>query len=94
MAGREQLSENWVLRQNKNHFTLQLAAFSTPDAARTFVDQHSLSGVVTVYQVRKEKRVLYAVLHGSYRNRLEADKATRSLRHLTPWIRQFAELQK
>jgi cell division septation protein DedD len=93
-AGKEQLSENWVLRQNKNHFTLQLAAFSTPDAARTFVDQQSLSGVATVYQVRKEKRILYAVLHGSYGNRLEAEKATRSLRHLKPWIRQFAELQK
>ena len=90
----EQVSGEWMLRQNKNHFTLQLAAFSTADAARIFVAQQSLSGVVTIYPMHKEKRVLYVVLYGRYRNRPEADKAMRSLRHLRPWVRQFAELQK
>ena len=86
--------KSWVLEQNENYFTLQLAVFSTPKAARNFIDQESLSGVVASHPVYKDKRVLYAVLYGSYRNRSEADNAKRSLGHLKPWIRQFKELHR
>jgi len=86
--------KSWVLKQDKNHFTLQLAAFNTSKAAQNFIDQESLSGIVVNYPMYKDNRALYAVLFGSYRNRSEADNAKRSLRHLKPWIRQFKELQR
>lgn len=86
--------KSWVLEQNKNHFTLQLAVFSTSKAARNFIDQESLNGLIASHPVYKDKRVLYAVLYGSYRNRSEADNAKQSLGHLKPWIRQFKELHR
>jgi len=86
--------KSWVLKQNENHFTLQLAVFSTSKAAQNFIDQESLGGIVANHPVHKDKRVLYAVLYGSYRNRSEAENAKRSLGHLEPWIRQFKELHR
>jgi len=86
--------KSWVLEQNENHFTLQLAVFSTSKAAQNFIEQESLSGIISNYPVHKDKRVLYAVLYGSFRNRSEAENAKRSLGHLKPWIRQFKELHK
>jgi len=86
--------KSWVLEQNKNHFTLQLAVFSTSKAAQNFIDQESLNGLIASHPVYKDKRVLYAVLYGSYRNRSEADNAKQSLSHLNPWIRQFKELHR
>ena len=86
--------KKWILEQNENHFTLQLAAFSTSKAAQNFIDRESLSGIVANHPVHKDNRVLYAVLYGSYRNRSDADNAKRSLGHLKPWIRQFKELRR
>ncbi len=87
-------NDRWVLQQDDNHFTLQLGAFSTPEAAEDFVDRQSLSGVIASYPVLKDKRVLYAVLYGSYEKRTQAEQARRSLGRLKPWIRQFKELKK
>jgi hypothetical protein len=93
-ASKAKAGRSWVLEQNKNHFTLQLAVFSTSKAAENFIDQESLSGIVANHPVHKDKRVLYAVLYGSYRNRSDADNAKRTLGHLKPWIRQFKELRR
>ncbi|NNJ95912.1 MAG: SPOR domain-containing protein [Gammaproteobacteria bacterium] len=71
-----------------------MAVFSTSKAARNFVDQEFLNGLIASHPVYKDKRVLYAVLYGSYRNRSEADNAKQSLRHLKPWIRQSKELHR
>ena len=90
----DKAGKSWVLEQNGNHFTLQLAVFSTSKAARNFIDQESLNGLIASHPVYKDERVLYAVLYGSYRNRSEADNAKRSLGHLKPWIRQFKELHR
>jgi len=85
---------SWVLEQNENYSTLQLVVFSTSKSGRNFIDQESLSEIVANHPVYEDRRVLYALLYGSYRNRSEADNAKRSIGHLKPWIRQFKELHR
>ena len=85
--------ERWVLAQSKDRFTLQLAVFSTREAARKFVAQLSLAGRVAIYPVRKARSTQFAVLYGSYATRSDADRAKQKLEYLKPWRRQFGEVR-
>jgi len=86
--------KDWVLTQNENNYTLQLAVFSTLEAAQKLIDEQSLQAVITMYQLGKKNQAKFAVLHGSYRTRSEADKVKKSFKKLKPWVRQFKEIQK
>jgi hypothetical protein len=86
--------ERWVLAQNGNRFTLQLAVFSKRASAQKFITQHSLSGQVGIFVMRKGRTTRFAVLYGSYVKRAEAERAKQRLKHLNPWMRRFAEVRK
>ena len=86
--------EGWVLAQDDNRFTLQLAVFSERQSAQKFIAQKSLSGQVAIYWVRKGQTNRFAVLYGSYGTRTDADRDLRRLKHLKPWLRQFGEIRK
>jgi hypothetical protein len=87
-------AERWVLAQNGNRFTLQLAVFSKRESAQKFIAQHSLSGQIGIFAMRKGKTTQFAVLYGSYVKRADAQRAKQRLKHLNPWMRRFAEVRK
>ena len=90
----EDAGERWVLAQGKDRFTLQLAVFSTREAARKFITQLSLPGRVAIYPVRKARSTQFAVLYGSYAKRSDADQAKQKLKNLKPWLRLFGEVHR
>jgi hypothetical protein len=87
-------AERWVLAQNGNRFTLQLAVFSKRESAQDFIAQQSLSGQIGIVAMRKGRTTQFAVLYGSYVTRAEAQHAKQRLKHLNPWMRRFAEVRK
>jgi SPOR domain/Transglycosylase SLT domain len=87
-------AERWVLAQNDNRFTLQLAVFSKRASAQKFIAQQSLSGQIGIFAMRKGRTTQFAVLYGSYAKRAEAERAKQRLKHLNPWMRRFVEVRK
>jgi hypothetical protein len=87
-------AERWVLAQNGNRFTLQLAVFSKRESAQKFIAQQSLSGQIGIFTMHKGRTTQFAVLYGSYVKRADAQRAKQRLKHLNPWMRRFAEVRK
>ena len=86
--------ERWVLAQNENHYTLQLAVFSQRESARQFIARQSLPGPIRIYPVHRNQSTQFAVLYGSFTVRKDADREQRRIKQLKPWVRQFADLRK
>ena len=79
----------WVLAQNGNHFTLQLATFSSFAAAQKFITNAKLTGAVTITTPGKDNKDLFVVLKGSFEKKAEADKLKQQYKELKPWVRQI-----
>jgi septal ring-binding cell division protein DamX len=93
VPAKTQVGRPWVLAQNHNHFTLQLAVFSSLKAAKKFTDSVSLDEAIAIAPLGKDKRGKFVVMSGSYKSRSEADKAKERLKKLKPWVRQFKDIQ-
>ncbi len=83
----------WSLAQNKKHYTLQLAAFSSYKAAKTFTTGTQLTGTVAIAPLGKDKPGQFVVLNGSFEKKAEADKHKQQYKKLKPWVRQFKDIQ-
>ncbi len=83
---------DWLAAQPANHFTVQLGAFSTDEAAQAFIKQNALTGKARAQRRRKGDTGQFLVLYGSYATRAQADKASQGLARLKPWVRQFDAL--
>jgi septal ring-binding cell division protein DamX len=87
------IGKNWILAQPKEHFTLQLAVFSSTGAARKYITDTPLPGSVALAPLGTDKRGQYVVLAGSYPTRSEAEKAKARYSKLKPWVRQFLDIR-
>lgn len=83
--------ESWIKRQNKNHFTLQLAVFSSYKAAKSFISQQKIPGNYAIY--RQPGKARYAIIYGRYSNRQKAGKEGRLFKSSNPWIRRIGDIQ-
>jgi len=82
----------WLQTQNENHYTLQLAVFSTRHAALAFIAKQPLTANVAVYYSRRDKH--YGITYGQFSNRAAADKAKQKVPGLKPWPRRFKDIQE
>ena len=87
-------NETWIKQQNRNHFTLQLAAFSSQKAAADFIAQQSIKGNYAIYQQKKSHaKQLYTVIYGYYSTRQRAENGSKEFRAIQSWIRPFKDIQ-
>ena len=84
---------SWIGKQNPNHFTLQLAALSSKQAAKDLVEKQSQPGIFAHCRITQKNKVLYIAIYGSFSNRAEAQKAAARFASLNPWIREFSSIQ-
>ncbi len=82
----------WILGQNEDNYTLQLATFSSYEAARKFAADTHLKGTVAIAPLLQGKQTQYVVLNGSFANKAEADKRKQQNKKLKPWVRQFKDI--
>jgi DamX protein len=87
----------WLGRQNRGHYTIQLIAAQSPTAARSFVEQHQLSAIRYI-QTRSGGQNFVVALAGSFPTRAAAEAAVSSLpaavRENQPWIRSIGSVQE
>ncbi len=72
--------------------TLQLGAFSSEAAARSFIEQQGLGRAATVRRRSGGGAGDYLVIYGEYATRSEAEAARAKLSGLSPWIRPIRDL--
>ena len=85
--------KTWILAQNKNHYTLQLAVFNSYKAAQIFAADTPIKAKVAIAPLGKDKLGQFVVLSGSFKNKAEADKLKQQYQRLKPWVRQFKDIQ-
>ena len=90
---RDDLGKRWILAQPKQHFTLQLAIFSSLGAAEKFRSSNPLPDGVAIAPLGRDKSGQFVVLSGSYPTRTAADQAKARHRKLKPWVRPFRDVQ-
>ena len=86
----------WLGRQNRGHFTIQLAAAHNAEAARSFVESHGLTGIRLI-PTRSGGSDFVVALAGSFSSRSAAEQARANLpedvRAGQPWIRSIGSVQ-
>jgi DamX protein len=95
-AGKSPRIENtaWIRKRNSKHFTLQLAALSSEQAAKNLIKKHTRPGIFSYYRRRHKGRDLYIAIYGNFSNRADAEKAAGHFAPLKPWIRDFGSIQE
>lgn len=90
--------KTWIRSQPGNHFTLQLVALGSQNAAKTFLVQNKIVENSAYFETIRNGKTYYAVIHGSFDNRKSAQDAAQGLPKgmgiSKPWIRSFASIQK
>lgn len=87
---------DYLAKQNPADYTLQLAAMKTEDEVRDFVARHGIAGGSAYFPVRKDGRILYAVVYGTYPSRTAAEAAAKDLPKglkMQPWVRSYKSVQ-
>lgn len=72
---------------------MQLAVFSSQQAAKDFIGQQSVNGNYAIYHQRKQNKRLYTVIYGYYSTRQRAENGSRQFKALEAWIRPFNDIQ-
>ncbi len=90
--------EDWIRKQNPQHFTLQLLGSQRKDSLKKFIKQHDLRGDVAWFASLRNRQPWYVLIQGRYASRAQAQNAASSvvknIRGIKPWIRPFADIQK
>ncbi|MEJ2474145.1 MAG: SPOR domain-containing protein [Desulfobacterales bacterium] len=87
-------SSSWIRKQNPKHFTLQLAAMSSKQAAKDLIEKQSQKGIYAYCRIKQKDKAVYIAIFGSFSNRNNAQKASARFALLKPWIRDFDSIQK
>ncbi len=96
-AGGGIASAEWLLKQPRGSYTLQLAGVRDRAAAQRFIQRHGLGGKAAILTTRREGQAWYVLVHGYYPNRQAAlAAATRLspalLKEVKPWARTIGDL--
>lgn len=86
---------DWLAKQPKQNFTLQLLASASMETIGYFAGQEGLAGPLASFVVDKDGETLHVLTQGSYTNRVEAEQAAKSLpKGISPWIRTLGSVQQ
>jgi DamX protein len=90
--------ENWILKQNPEHYTLQLVAGKNVDTLRQFIQEHTLSESIALYRSTRKNQPWYGLVYRTFPNKQAAidarSRLPKSLQRLKPWVRNLGALQK
>ena len=87
-------NSSWIRKRNPKHFTLQLAALSSEQAAKDLVEKQSQPGPYAYCRTKQKDKAVYIAIYGSFSNRADAQKAAALFASLKPWLREFGSIQK
>ena len=90
--------EDWILLQNPDSYTMQIASGQYLDTIRDFIEEHKLKDNIAFYSTTRKGKPWHVLIYGIYENKKLALKAVgqlpEKLQHAKPWVRQLSEIQK
>lgn len=86
--------QDWIRKQNKNHFTLQLLATHTQKTAKSYLKKFSLKEEAAIFTTQRKGEDWFTLLYGSYPSKSAAQAAASKLPAGVdkPWIRSFSSV--
>lgn len=94
-AGQKLQGSEWLAKQPKQNFTLQLLASASKEAIGRFARKKGLGGPLAHFVMNKGGKPLHVLTQGSYASRAEAEQAAKSLpQGISPWIRTLGSVQQ
>jgi tetratricopeptide (TPR) repeat protein len=91
--------EDWIARQNPEHYTIQIIALSAPEKLHAFIAEHPDWSPFAIYRQFRYEQPLWVMVQGDYPD----VEAARSARDAFPegiqnrgklWIRKFGMVQR
>ncbi len=93
-----QTPQEWILAQNANYYTLQLASSTNRKLIEKYYNQNQLQGTAGYYVNRRQGEDWYALVYGAYPSVGEANAAIaglpKDLRKWSPWVRKLKDIQR
>lgn len=90
--------EDWLLKQNPEFYTIQLASFKEQSKAVSFIAKSAIKDSMGFLRIKNNDETRHAVFYGSFGQMNQAKQALHALpnnlRHASPWIRKFSVIQK
>ncbi len=97
IARKSLLSEDWLMQQNPDHFTLQIIGTTNINKLERFIEDFGLQNQTAYFHRTHNSKDWYSLLYGNYSSRHEAldvaDKLKDKLGIGDIWLRQFDEVQ-
>lgn len=87
--------ETWLLERNPSHFTIQLVALGRESDVPVYIKDRKLGGTLAYFRTRRDGKVWYALVTGSYPTKAAATAAANQLKSAgaETWIRRFGDIQ-
>ncbi len=89
--------EEWLLKQEPTHFTLQLIGTGNQDKLVSYISKHKLKAKAAYFHRSLNNKDWYSLLYGNYKQRDVADTTAERLKKALGlkkiWIRQFKDVQ-
>lgn len=90
--------EQWILRRNPDHYTIQVMALTALPTLTRLIQGHAPWQPMAVYRQANKGKTLYVLVQGDYPDvesaRISNRDFPRSLQHpARTWIRQFGKVQ-
>ncbi|HED17231.1 MAG TPA: hypothetical protein ENI64_10530 [Gammaproteobacteria bacterium] len=90
--------QDWVLRQDPDHFTIQVISGGNEERIKQYMKKNGLTMQSTLFELqRNDHATVYIGVHGIYPSLTEARQAVQSLptevQEAQPWIRSFKSIQ-
>lgn len=93
-----QRREDWILLQNPNSYSMQIASGQYVDTIRDFIAEHHIKNNLAFYSTTRKGKPWHVLIYGIYSNKDLAIKAVgqlpNKLQRAKPWIRQLSGIQK
>lgn len=87
-------SATWIREQPAKHFTIQLFAANAVPAIEEFLQGFDSLDRLAVFGFARDNKPYFAVIHGSYPTKADANARAASLTGASTWIRSFGGIRK
>jgi len=87
----------WLKNQNSKMYTIQLMSSSNENSVKNYYKENNINNRGGFYKYKKDGRVRFALVYGSYQTVAAANKAIselpENLRKKSPWVRKIKSLK-
>jgi septal ring-binding cell division protein DamX len=96
VSGTTMYGADWLVQQDPEFLTVQLAVMSEEIRIPLFIRKHRITGLLSYFPIKRNGTTLFVLTHGLYEDRSAAVHGIKelppSVRNARPWIRRIADI--